>query len=102
MRVAECELAAVASCAPQKFSPDPQPSLPRMPDGSFFIDRNGVMFHYVLEYLRALAHQEPLQPGKTGLGRHNDTLFSSLCMLCSKIHTVNLSVDSRVKYIDNG
>jgi hypothetical protein len=32
--------------------------LPRTPAGDFFIDRNGAMFAYVLEYLRACANSE--------------------------------------------
>lgn len=30
----------------------------RLPSGELFIDRNGAVFHYVLEYLRACANQE--------------------------------------------
>jgi len=39
-------------------SHDPDNMLPRTPAGDFFIDRNGAMFAYVLEYLRACANSE--------------------------------------------
>ncbi len=41
---------------------DPDAVLPRTPNGDFFIDRNGAVFSYVLEYLRACVNGEMTFP----------------------------------------